>query len=241
MCEQKLYQLYGIYGIKNLINNKVYVGKTINNFGDRRDCHYAALNGNYHHNQHLQRAWNKYGIENFEFFIIFNCINNENLQQVNDLEKKYIKEYREQNLCYNLTDGGDGGLGLELSPEVRQKIGEKNRQRLLGKKLSAETRYKMSEAQNKRYANWTQEDRQKFGEIVSQKSRGYKWSQASKENFAKKQQTQPNGAKYDIVTVHIIRDLYENLHLSTKKISEILNISQHTVYQIATYRRWKNV
>ena len=49
-----IYKEYGIYGIKNIINDKIYIGKTINNFGDRWDCHRGQLRGGYHNNPKLQ-------------------------------------------------------------------------------------------------------------------------------------------------------------------------------------------
>ena len=33
--EDKIYSRIGIYGIRNKVNNKIYVGKTGMNFGDR--------------------------------------------------------------------------------------------------------------------------------------------------------------------------------------------------------------
>lgn len=58
------------------------------NFGDRRDCHFASLRGGYHINPHLQRSFDKYGEDNFEFIVLHNCQNNEDSDQVNELEKK---------------------------------------------------------------------------------------------------------------------------------------------------------
>lgn len=58
------------------------------NFGDRRDCHFASLRGGYHINPHLQKSFDKYGEDNFEFIILHNCLNNEDSDQVNELEKK---------------------------------------------------------------------------------------------------------------------------------------------------------
>ena len=67
---ESIYKINSIYGIKNKINSKVYVGKTQTSFGDRWDCHKAKLRNNKHDNTHLQRSWNKYGEDNFEFYII---------------------------------------------------------------------------------------------------------------------------------------------------------------------------
>lgn len=114
------------------------------NFGDRWDCHKAQLRGNYHDNPYLQNSWNKYGEESFEFVIIYNCKNNENTEQVNLLEIKYIKHYRDLNLSYNIRSGGDGGhmFGKHLSEEAKRKIGEKNRISMTGRKASEKNKTK---------------------------------------------------------------------------------------------------
>ncbi len=138
----------GIYGIKNLINQKVYVGQTRQKFQKRYWNHKWKLQNNQHDNKHLQSAWNKYGEENFEFFIIKRV---ENEKLINDLEIQYISQYRDNNLSYNILDGGDGFNGCVISEETRKIIGEKNRQRLLGTKLSEETKQKMSKTRKGKY------------------------------------------------------------------------------------------
>lgn len=138
----------GIYGIKNLINQKVYVGQTKQKFQKRYWNHKWKLQNNQHDNKHLQNAWNKYGEENFEFFIIEIV---EDACLINDLEIQYISKYRDGNLSYNILDGGEGFNGCVISEETRKIIGEKNRQRLLGTKLSEETKQKMSKTRKGKY------------------------------------------------------------------------------------------
>ena len=62
----------GIYFIRNKINGKIYVGSAIN-LKRRKWEHFTRLERNEHHNEYLQRSWNKYGKENFEFLIIQYC------------------------------------------------------------------------------------------------------------------------------------------------------------------------
>lgn len=238
MIKISIYKEYGIYGIKNKVNNKIYVGKTMMNFGDRWDCHKSQLRGRYHDNPHLQNSWNKYGEDNFEFIIIHNCKNNEDVDQVNLLEIEYIKHYRDLGLSYNIHDGGDGGLllGKHLSEETKRKIGEKNRINMTGRKASEKTKQKMSESHRKFYDAWTDEDRQRWGKKMSEKNKGYKWNDQSRE----KMKDNKNGAKYTIEEVREIRRLYENENKTFLEISKITGIPKHTVYLIATYRRWKN-
>ena len=62
----------GIYQIKNKITNKSYVGSAID-IKDRWRCHIKSLIRNEHHSIYLQRSWNKYGKEIFNFQIIEEC------------------------------------------------------------------------------------------------------------------------------------------------------------------------
>lgn len=59
----------GIYQILNKINNKIYIGSSIDIIS-RFHQHKTALRHNKHHCLYLQNSWNKYGEENFEFLII---------------------------------------------------------------------------------------------------------------------------------------------------------------------------
>lgn len=66
----------GIYQIKNIINNKIYIGSSAN-IEKRWEAHINLLNRGVHHSIHLQNAWNKYGSENFKFIIVEQVINDE--------------------------------------------------------------------------------------------------------------------------------------------------------------------
>ena len=62
----------GIYMIRNIINNKVYIGQS-SDLKDRLAHHKSSLRHNRHYSSYLQNAWNKYGEENFEFIILEEC------------------------------------------------------------------------------------------------------------------------------------------------------------------------
>ena len=59
----------GIYAVVNKINNHLYIGKAIN-LSSRKSDHFTALRKNCHYNKHLQRAFNLYGGDNFQFVVI---------------------------------------------------------------------------------------------------------------------------------------------------------------------------
>jgi len=59
----------GIYCIRNIVNNKIYIGSTVD-FDKRWQDHKRKALGSYHKNKHLQSAILKYGIDNFNFEIL---------------------------------------------------------------------------------------------------------------------------------------------------------------------------
>lgn len=98
----------GIYCIENTITHKRYIGLSCDI--DQRWCvHRWELNQNVHVNSYLQRAWNKYGPEAFEFAILEEC----ERSQLADREIFYIAKYNSNDgRCgYNLTEGGETPLG----------------------------------------------------------------------------------------------------------------------------------
>lgn len=89
----------GIYAIINKVNNKIYIGSSKNIY-NRKAQHYSELRGNYHDNIFLQRSWNKYGENSFEFKIIEIVKNSEDLLKV---EQRYIDKYYDGGKnCYNM-------------------------------------------------------------------------------------------------------------------------------------------
>ena len=104
--------MMGIYKITNIINNKVYIGQSIN-LQRRKTDHIRDLNKNRNHNNHFQNAWNKYGEENFIFEIIHVV---DDSDELNKLETYYIDLYDSTNpdKGYNYTRGGDNPSVSEL-------------------------------------------------------------------------------------------------------------------------------
>lgn len=70
----------GVYTITCIKNNKIYVGYSIDIL-DRFNDHRQALRWKNHDNIYLQRAFNKYGLENFKFEIL------------EEWEKKYLPSF----------------------------------------------------------------------------------------------------------------------------------------------------
>lgn len=98
-----------IYRIFNIINNKSYIGKCSNGLNRLIDhskhfklksCEYRA--------KLLYRAIKKYGIDSFDFEILYVAKSDDDLDEK---EKLLIEIYKTTNtkFGYNITDGGTGG------------------------------------------------------------------------------------------------------------------------------------
>lgn len=94
-----------IYKITNLINNKVYIGLTTTTL-DYRWARHITESKNPQNTKHLYKAMRKYGVDNFNIEEIDRA---ETLDELGELERKYIKEYNSTDYkCgYNLTAGGE--------------------------------------------------------------------------------------------------------------------------------------
>jgi group I intron endonuclease len=105
----------GIYFIRNTINNKIYIGRSIN-INSRLSNHRYQLRKNQHTNKHLQRSFNKYGEQNFRFFKALEA----SPERLPAIETLYIN-FLQTNLPtrgYNKTDDG-GGYSKRLATEKR--------------------------------------------------------------------------------------------------------------------------
>lgn len=81
----------GIYQIINSKNNKSYVGSSKSIY-NRIYHHKIALQHNKHGNTHLQRSWNKYGEENFNYKVL-ELIENPTKERLEEREDYWINFY----------------------------------------------------------------------------------------------------------------------------------------------------
>lgn len=110
----------GIYGILNTVTHKWYIGST-HDFNDRIRRHLYYLKLNSHHSQKLQRAWNKYGENVFDFFILEE-VDSSNIEKLYDIEESYIKKFDSYHNGYNCTDICHECPKFTLSEEARNKF-----------------------------------------------------------------------------------------------------------------------
>lgn len=116
-------KISGIYEIRNIINNKVYIGSSKDVY-ERWKKHKNDLKNHNHHSEHLQHAWNKYGEKNFKFSIIEKC-------QFNDLiiREQYYIDYYKSSECdygYNMSKiAGRPCLTKEQLSKMSKSLSEK--------------------------------------------------------------------------------------------------------------------
>jgi group I intron endonuclease len=105
----------GIYEIKNIENNKVYIGQASDIYRRWRQ-HKHLLNCNQHANKHLQASWNKHGEHCFVFSILKTC----DQADLGSLETAAIHEIPE-NLRYNSGESGPcPTLGIKHSDKTKK-------------------------------------------------------------------------------------------------------------------------
>lgn len=121
-------KIWCVYIHTNKINNKVYIGIT-SQIPEKR----WGKNGNYYKkNQSVfYNAIHKYGWNNFEHIIFAEDLTKEeaiNMEiKLIALYKSNCKRYKNPEYGYNMTDGGEGNLGLIHSEETKQTIGKKSK------------------------------------------------------------------------------------------------------------------
>jgi group I intron endonuclease len=112
----------GIYCIRNMVNGNEYVGQT----GDiqvRWSGHRTNLRGDKHENRHLQRAWNLYGEDAFDFFIL-ETLDEPTTDELTAREQFHMDQ---RNPAYNLTPAAGSTRGYKFSLESRRRLSEAKR------------------------------------------------------------------------------------------------------------------
>ncbi len=118
-----------IYKITNLLNNKIYIGKTKkyyknSEFGylKRFENHKASATSQSKYNDcpRLYNAIRKYGKDNFKIELLCEC----SLTDIDNKEIEYIQKFdsTNRNIGYNIALGGGGRSVVNISEDIREKI-----------------------------------------------------------------------------------------------------------------------
>lgn len=226
----------GIYQIKNIINNKIYIGSAINIL-QRWSVHQSLLNSNKHYNNHLQSAWNKYGKANFVFEIVEVVEAREELVK---REQVYIDFMLPE---YNISKIAGNTLGIKFTEESRKKISDSLKGRFTqeknpfyGKKHSQESKNKMSKSRIGRALS------KEWRENLSKSNIGKKLSQETRNKISQSQcGEKSNSAKLTWQQVKEIRELYktDNSGISQASLAKCYNVSKGTIQDVLENRTWK--
>ncbi len=127
-----------VYKATNTLNNKVYIGQTIQRLYDRKSKHiYKAFNSD--EKNHFYNAIRKYSVDAFLWEIIDEA---KTIEELNAKEIYWINKYNSIECGYNTNEGGKN---RKLSKVHKKKISDS----LKGHKLSKDTRNKISQTVRK--------------------------------------------------------------------------------------------
>ena len=140
----------GIYQIICKPTGKVYVGSAVY-LAQRKGDHRRTLASGKHHNQHLQRAWDKYGPSCFDYSVLEHCSE----ESLTEREQHYIDKFNtaSRDCGFNINPKAKSALGYKHTEETRRKISENAR----GVKRSEETKRQMSISRTGRKMNLSPE------------------------------------------------------------------------------------
>lgn len=143
----------GIYKITNTINGRVYIGSAAY-LKSRKWDHWKTLRAGCHRNRFLQRAWHKYGEDNFNFEVL-EYVEDKNL--LIEREQFFLDqlsfEYDDPKRCYNICRIAGSLLGTTRTEESRAKMSAA----AIGRIISPEHRAKLSGA--RKGIKWSEERR----------------------------------------------------------------------------------
>jgi group I intron endonuclease len=243
----------GVYWIKNITNNKVYIGSAIN-FGHRKSVHFYTLRKNKGINLHLQRSFNKYKEDNFMFEIleIVDFTDDKiGLKQILlDKEEFWINEFNsiDRLLGYNIRPIPHSNLGMKMSEESKKKMSIAKKQQV----WTEEWKRNMSiAAKNKKPC--TEETKKRMSESAKKKAFP---SQETRDKLARFGDTNPmygrhhnknTKEKIGIATAKLTKEEVSQIKtlllkgFTYKEIAKIFNISPTNIGHIAREKTWKEI
>lgn len=214
-----------IYKIVNHINNKVYIGCTINSL-DKRLCEHLYRCFNTDSNTKLYNSIRKYGTEHFSIELIEEC----ELNQIYQIEMKYIEMYDSYENGLNSTKGGEGCLGYKHTNQIRKKISKilkngkshknKSYDILYGKNCQTE-KEKRRNSVKKYWENITNEEKEKRINNLKIKSR--------------------ENAKHSIDFIRKIKKQIKEGYTSKEFKNDYPEIRINLYYELKSGRRWGDI
>lgn len=222
-----------IYCFTNKINNKKYIGQTINP-NQRYNAHKSNYqnSNNQEYNSLLHKAFRKYGFENFDYEILSKDI--DDIELLNQLEIFYIKKFNTKAPNgYNVESGGKNAPKPKTLEHKKKEIWSQAKlteEEVIELRKAYKAKKSPTEIYNKKY-----KDRLHYNSFLNIWS-GRRYGLIMPEVFEKGRHT-----KLTADIVKKIRKDKEILNLSYQKLADKYGISKSTVADIINYRTWKDV
>ena len=213
-----------IYKAKNIINGKIYIGKTVKSLKRRKTEHQSK--NKQVKKSYLKNSIFKYGKENFEWSILGEYL----IENLNEREIYWIEKYKSYdiNIGYNLTKGGDGAPYGDLNPSKRDDVKEKLRISNTGFKHSEKTKKLLSDYAKKQFENgFPDETRKKISESL----KGREGIKGSDNVLSKKYKfISPDGEIHELKGLNVFCKLHS---LDCSAMSKVNN------GKLKTHKGWK--
>lgn len=216
----------GIYIIHNTITKKVYIGSATDLYS-RKNTHFYQLRHNKHHNKHLQRSWNKYGENVFNFYVTEWVEDKSKLLEIEQFWITLFLTYKPDGI-YNINPKAGSMLGYKFSKEAREKMSKNNSKYNLGKHLSDETKKKLSDINVGR--KHTDEEKLK----MSLAGKGKPKSESFKKNKTGEKNGRAKLKESDVVDIKIKMLSEKNL----SKIAREFNVGRTQISRIKNEKQW---
>ncbi len=244
--QEKVYSKPGIYQILNIVSGDFYIGSSMNVYR-RMYQHQTLLRNNKHHSPHLQRSWNKYGQDKFEYSI---------LQYVHTEDEKYLRFVEQQYLdlflpVYNVSRDAISPLSTKYVPRKKS-----HTEKILPQNKSnwEEVKSKISNTVKSLWANDDFREHQlscmRSPKAKSNYSNSMKirWeSQEYKNRLSKKFQdnfllgkprNNQNRGVQSVEDIVKIKNLYSTGNYTHEELGSMFSIGRSTVQRIVSGKSW---
>lgn len=215
----------GVYKILNTITKERYVGSasrigksnSLSGFYVRFEKHKSLLKSNKHYNIHLQRAYNKYGENNFNFNVLSICPPEYCIK----LEQWFLDNLKPE---YNIRKIADSNKGIKFTAEHKEK---------LSKSIKNSLKNKVDNSYRKR-----------IGETLKitklNKKNPYKRTEQGLIDNKEKRRNHPHIAKLDSEKVKDIKIMLKNKE-TMKTCANKYNVHIGTIQAIKSGLTWFDI
>lgn len=251
--------MYYLYRITNILNNKTYIGQSVNPGRRWKDHQWLSKNTQ---EQYIHRAIAKYGVINFIFEVI---ATSKTQEDANLLEAQLIIQYNSLNsdFGYNLKPGG---MTCEHSEETKKKISDALNNRSAEEKIETVIKIKATKS------GWTEEYKNDINKKISAALTGIPHTEERKKHnsvshlglpvwnkdtkgimkpnitsFRAGQQSWSKGTKgltrnqSKLTKENIFEIIFNNNKLSKQELADKFNITERAIRDIWAGRTWNHI